>query len=81
LGQTAGVEAEETNRSVPVMRHIFCIIHLFSISIRVAQLVEKAKLNRESLYKILSERGNPELKNLDALLHALRFSLAVMANR
>ncbi len=47
----------------------------------VAQLAEKAKLNRESLYKILSERGNPELKSLDALLHALGFRLAVTANR
>ena len=47
----------------------------------VAQLAEKAKLNRESLYKILSERGNPELKSLDALLHALGFRLAVTAKR
>ena len=47
----------------------------------VAQLAEKAKLNRESLYKILSERGNPELKSLAALLHALGFRLAVTANR
>ena len=47
----------------------------------VAQLAEKAKLNRESLYKILSKRGNPELKSLDALLHALGFRHAVTANR
>ena len=47
----------------------------------VAQLAEKAKLNRESLYKILSERGNPELRSLDALLHGLGFRLAVTANR
>jgi len=47
----------------------------------VAQLAEKAKLNRESLYKILSERGNPELRSLDALLHSLGFRLAVTANR
>jgi probable addiction module antidote protein len=47
----------------------------------VAQLAEKAKLNRESLYKVLSERGNPELRSLDALLHALGFRLAVTANR
>jgi probable addiction module antidote protein len=47
----------------------------------VAQLAEKAKLNRESLYKILSERGNPELKSLNALLHALGFRLAVTVNR
>ncbi|MGQ0694797.1 MAG: addiction module antidote protein, partial [Nitrospiraceae bacterium] len=43
----------------------------------VAQLAERAKLNRESLYKMLSERGNPELRSLDALLHALGFRLAV----
>lgn len=47
----------------------------------VAQLAEKAKLNRESLYKMLSERGNPELRSLDALLHALGFRLAVTAAR
>lgn len=47
----------------------------------MARLAEKTKLNRESLYKMLSECGNPELKNLDALLHALGFRLAVTANR
>ena len=47
----------------------------------VAQLAEKAKLNRESLYKTLSERGNPEFRSLEALLHALGFRLAVAANR
>jgi probable addiction module antidote protein len=47
----------------------------------VAQLAEKAKLNRESLYKMLSERGNPELRSLDALLHALGFRLAVTVAR
>ena len=43
----------------------------------VAQLAEKANLNRESLYRMLSERGNPELRSLDALLHALGFRLAI----
>lgn len=47
----------------------------------VAQLAEKTKLNRESLYKMLSERGNPELRSLDVLLHALGFRLAVAVNR
>ena len=47
----------------------------------VAKLAEKTKLNRESLYKMLSERGNPELRSLDALLHALGFRLAVASNR
>jgi probable addiction module antidote protein len=43
----------------------------------IAQLAEKAELNRESLYRMLSERGNPELRSLDALLHALGFRLAI----
>jgi probable addiction module antidote protein len=47
----------------------------------VAQLADKTKLNRESLYKMLSERGNPELRSLDALLHALGFRLAVTSSR
>jgi probable addiction module antidote protein len=47
----------------------------------VARLAEKTKLNRESLYKMLSEQGNPEFKSLDVLLHALGFRLAVTATR
>jgi len=47
----------------------------------MGQLAEKTNLNRESLYKMLSERGNPELRSLDALLHALGFRLAVTATR
>jgi probable addiction module antidote protein len=45
----------------------------------MAQLAEKTKLNRESLYRMLSERGNPEFRSLDALLHALGFRLSVTA--
>ena len=47
----------------------------------MAQLADKADLNRESLYRMLSERGNPEFKSLEALLHALGFRLAVTLNR
>ena len=34
-------------------------------------------LNRESLYRMLSEKGNPEFKSLNRLLHALGLKLAV----
>ena len=43
----------------------------------ITQLAGKANLNRESLYRMLSERGNPELRSLGALLHALGFRLAI----
>ena len=40
-------------------------------------LAEKAQLSRESLYRMLSKRGNPEIKSLFALLNAMGLRLAV----
>jgi probable addiction module antidote protein len=37
----------------------------------------KSKLNRESLYRMLSKKGNPGLQSLAALLSSLGFRLAV----
>lgn len=43
----------------------------------IGRVAVDANLNRESLYKMLSEAGNPRLSSLDALLHALGLRLAV----
>jgi probable addiction module antidote protein len=43
----------------------------------MAQLAEATELNREHLYRILSENGNPELRSLEAVLDALGFRLSV----
>lgn len=43
----------------------------------LAKLAEGTALNREHLYRMLSENGNPELRSLEALLGALGFRLAV----
>lgn len=43
----------------------------------LAKLAEVTALNREHLYRMLSENGNPELRSLEALLGALGFRLAV----
>ena len=40
-------------------------------------IAEKAHVNRESLYKTLSRRGNPEIKTLFNLLHGMGLRLAV----
>jgi probable addiction module antidote protein len=40
-------------------------------------LATKSTLNRESLYKMLSKRGNPSLRSLGSLLDSLGFRLAV----
>ena len=39
----------------------------------------KANLSRESLYRMLSSKGNPEIKSLYAVLHSMGLRLAVEA--
>ena len=43
------------------------------------KVAAKAKLNRESLYRMLSEQGNPELSSLWALLKTLGIKLSISA--
>jgi probable addiction module antidote protein len=43
----------------------------------IGRVATEADLNRESLYRMLSEEGNPRLSSLDALLRALGLRLAV----
>lgn len=43
----------------------------------MSRLAEATGLNRESLYRMLSGKGNPELKSLNRLLHALGLKMAV----
>jgi probable addiction module antidote protein len=43
----------------------------------MSTLATKAQLNRENLYRMLSEHGNPQLDSLTALLNALDLRLAV----
>ncbi len=38
---------------------------------------EKAKLNRESLYRMLSKKGNPEIKSILTLLNSMGLRLTV----
>jgi len=40
-------------------------------------LARETSLNRENLYRILSEEGNPQLSSLNALLDSLGLTLAV----
>ena len=44
-------------------------------------LAQQTGLNREALYRTLSEKGNPELASLDKLLHAVGLRLAVEVDR
>lgn len=41
----------------------------------VGELARIAKLNRESLYRLLSKKGNPRLSSLSSILNALGIEL------
>lgn len=45
----------------------------------MAAIAEKASLSRESLYRMLSKKGNPEIRSLYTLLHAMGLRLAIEA--
>jgi len=47
----------------------------------IRALSSEAKLNRESLYRMLSRAGNPSLDSLAAVLNALGLHLAVETNK
>ncbi len=47
----------------------------------IAGLAQQSGLNRETLYRALSEQGNPELTSLDKLLHAVGLRLAIAVDR
>jgi probable addiction module antidote protein len=46
-------------------------------SIGITKIAKEAMLNRENLYRILSEKGNPQLTSLNSLLGTLGLKLAI----
>ncbi len=47
----------------------------------ITQLARETSLNRENLYRMLSEKGNPQLFSLTALLDVLGLRLAIESKR
>jgi probable addiction module antidote protein len=47
----------------------------------LARLARATSLNRENMYRILSEKGNPQLSSLKALLESLGLKLAIEPSR
>jgi len=43
----------------------------------MSKIARTCKLNRESLYRMLSKKGNPSLKSLGKLLSSMGFRLAI----
>jgi len=47
----------------------------------MASVAEKANLNRENLYRMLSRKGNPEIRSVVNLLHTMGLRLTVEPRR
>ncbi|MBI2026990.1 MAG: putative addiction module antidote protein [Deltaproteobacteria bacterium] len=47
----------------------------------ISKIAAKSTINRQHVYRALSEEGNPTIKNLLALLTALHFNLEVKPKR
>jgi probable addiction module antidote protein len=43
----------------------------------MSSVAEKARLNRENLYRMLSDKGNPEIKSVLCLLQSMGLRLSV----
>lgn len=44
----------------------------------VTTVAHRTELNRESLYRMLSDKGNPQLKSLNAVIDSLGLQLHIM---
>jgi probable addiction module antidote protein len=47
----------------------------------MSKLARQAKLDRVSLYRIFSGKGNPEIRSLESILEALGLGLAVVQRK
>ena len=43
----------------------------------VSEIARETELNRENLYRMFSENGNPKLKSLNSVLHSVGLKLSV----
>ncbi len=75
--ETALEEYQEDGNPAPLL---LAFRHVALAQGGMAKLAEKTDLNRETLYRTLSNKGNPRVLTLAKLLQALGFHLAIKAN-
>jgi len=47
----------------------------------MSAIAKKARISRESLYRMLSRKGNPELKSVFSLLHVVGLKISIEPER
>jgi probable addiction module antidote protein len=45
----------------------------------ISKLAQRTHLNRQNLYRALSNRGNPKLETIGTILHGLGFKLSIQS--
>jgi len=71
------VSLEEYQKDGDVKSFLLAIRHVVEAQGGIGALAKKTDLNRESLYKTLSSRGNPKLQTIGLILQALGFELSI----
>ena len=72
--QTALEEYQKDNNTKALL---LALRHVAEAQGGISILSRKTHLNRESLYKMLSSKGNPKLSTLGTLLKGLGFELSI----
>jgi probable addiction module antidote protein len=67
----AAIEEAESGEEDAQQALLIALRNIVEANGGFAAVAEKADLGRESLYKTLSLKGNPQLRTLTALFHAL----------
>jgi probable addiction module antidote protein len=71
------VAFEEFQKNNDTEALLLSLRHVAEAQGGITQLSRKTHLNRESLYKTLSKRGNPKLQTVGMLLKGLGFQLSI----
>lgn len=56
---------------------LLCLGNVVQAQGGIAKLAKGSALNRESLSRMLSDKGNPKISTLDSLLHAMKLKLTI----
>ena len=70
---------EEDNEGNDIKLFLLALQQVIKAQGGIAKIAEKAHKNRNSLYKSLSDKGNPYFKSTKDILHAMGLRLTVQA--
>jgi probable addiction module antidote protein len=73
------VALKEYQKDGDLEAFLLALRHVAEAQGGLGQLSKKTHLNRESLYKTLSSRGNPKLQTISLLLNGLGFEFSIKA--